>query len=159
MSKETKEIRPARAGVRPWGFTDMESLFDRILATSWLRPFPRPFLEFGASGAEPPLIDVYEEKDDLVVKAEMPGLDKNDIDVSVTGRTLTIRGEKKKEEETRGKEYYRCERSFGAFSRSIDLPSEVKTDNVKASFRNGVLEVRLPRTEEAKNNVVHVKVA
>jgi len=90
-------------------------------------------------------VDIYEEKDE--------------IDITLDGNTLTIKGEKKKEEEIKDEDYYRCERTFGAFSRSIDLPSEVKADKVNASFKNGVLEIRLPKTEEAKKNVLKVKVA
>jgi HSP20 family protein len=164
MAKESKEtkIEPRRtADIRPWRFSDFDSVFDRMFGSSWMRPFPRPWsmLETETLPIDAPAVDMYEEKDELVVKAEMPGLAKEDLDVTVTGNTLTIKGEKKKEEEVKEKDYYRCERSYGSFSRSIELPAEVKTDQVKASFKNGVLEIRLPKTEEAKNNVVQVKVA
>ena len=72
---------------------------------------------------------------------------------------MTIKGEKKKEEEVKEEDYYRSERSYGAFSRGIELPVAVQTDKVNASFKNGVLEIRLPKTEEARKNVVKVKVA
>jgi HSP20 family protein len=71
---------------------------------------------------------------------------------------LTLKGEKKKEEKVEEKDYYRCERSYGAFVRSIDLPRDVQADKVKASFKNGVLEVRLPKTEEAKTKEIKVKI-
>ena len=105
-----------------------------------------------------PAVDVYEEKDDVVIKAEIPGLEKEDISVQVTDSTLMIKGEKKREEEIKEQDYYRCERSFGSFTRAVNLPSEVKADQVKASFKNGVLEVRMPKTEEAKKKAVTVKI-
>ena len=105
-----------------------------------------------------PAIDVYEEKDEVVVKAELPGLSKEDLDVTLTESTLTLKGQKKKEEEVKEKNFYRSERSSGSFVRTIDLPAEVKTDQVKASFKNGVLEIRLPKTEDAKRKVTKVKI-
>ena len=166
MTKEVKETNPAvrhRAEIRPWRFPEVESMFERMFDDSWVRPFPRLRLALWGPRAftlEAPAIDMYEEKDALVVKAEVPGLLKDEIDVSVTGNILTIKGEKKKEEEEiKQKDYYRCERTFGAFSRTVELPANVKTGDVKASFKNGLLEIRLPKTEEAKKSVVHVKVA
>ena len=105
-----------------------------------------------------PAVDVYEEKDEVIVKAELPGLSKEDLDVTLTESTLTLKGEKKKEEEVKEKNFYRSERSSGSFVRTIDLPSEVKTDQTKTSFKNGVLEVRLPKTEDAKKKVTKVKI-
>jgi len=105
-----------------------------------------------------PAVDVYEEKDDVVIKAEIPGLSKEDINVQVTDSTLMIKGEKKRDEEIKEDDYYRCERTFGSFTRAVALPSDVKADQVKASFKNGVLEVRLPRTEEAKKKAITVKI-
>ena len=107
---------------------------------------------------EPPVVDFYKEKDDLVVKAELPGIEKQDIEVNVTDHTLTIKGEKKKEEKAEEANYYRSERSFGSFRRTLELPSDVKAEKVKASFRNGILEVRLPKTEVAKTKEIEVAV-
>lgn len=106
----------------------------------------------------PPTVDVFEEKDDIVVKAELPGIEKDDIDVNLTDHSLTIKGEKKKEEEVKEENYYRSERSYGSFLRTLELPKEVRADRVKASFKNGILEVRMPKTEEAKVREVKVKV-
>ncbi len=93
-----------------------------------------------------------------MVKAELPGMDKDNIEVNLTDHTLTIKGEKKKEEEIKEKDYYRAERSYGSFFRTVELPKEVHSDKVKAHFKNGILEVRLPKTEEAKAKEVKVKV-
>lgn len=159
MSKETKVAVRRSPELWPRRIPDVDTLFDRMFGSSWLRPISRMEWPSQALAVDAPAVDLYEEKDDLVLKAEIPGLNKDEIDVTVSGSTLTIKGEKKKEEEIKEKDYYRCERSFGAFSRVIELPVDIKTDGVKATFKNGLLEVRMPKTEEAKNNVVHVKVA
>jgi HSP20 family protein len=101
---------------------------------------------------------LYEEKGEIVAKAELPGLTKEDIEVKITENVLTIKGEKKKEEEVKEKDYYRSERSYGSFMRSVELPREVQADKIKATFKNGILEVRLPVSEEAKKKEIKVKV-
>lgn len=166
MAKEVKETKPAvrrRTEIEPRRLSDIERMFEEWFDDFRSRPFPRlwrpDFLRLRPISLEAPALDVYEQKDDLIVKAEIPGLTKDEIDISLEGNTLTIKGEKKKEEEIKEEDYYRCERMFGAFSRSVELPVEVQADKVNASFKNGVLEIRLPKTEEAKKNVVKVKVA
>ena len=161
--KETKAVSPRRpAEVLPrWG--EMERWFDRMLEDFWRRPFPsrwRPeqWWPTEAISMRMPVLDVYEEKDDVVVKAELPGLSKDELQVQITGSTLTLKGEKKKKEEVKEENYYYCERSHGSFVRNIELPCDVKADQVKASFKDGVLEVRLPKTEEAKKKAISVKV-
>jgi HSP20 family protein len=105
-----------------------------------------------------PAIDLYEEGDEVVVKAEMPGMTKDNIHISFADNVLTIRGEKKKEEEDQGKDYYRAERVYGAFVRSIVLPAEVYPEKASALFKNGVLEIRLPKSEAAKKKEIKVNV-
>jgi HSP20 family protein len=105
-----------------------------------------------------PAIDVYEDENKVVVKAELPGMTDKDIDVNIMSGTLTIKGEKKKEEEKKEQSYYRLDRSYGAFSRSITLPTAVDSGKATASFKNGILEIELPKKEEAKPKQVKVKV-
>lgn len=105
-----------------------------------------------------PAVDVYDEKEALVVKADLPGITGDELEVTLSDARLTIKGEKKKEEEVKDKDYHRWERSYGAFVRTIDLPVPVKADEVKATFKNGVLEVRLPKIEEAKQKSIKVRV-
>lgn len=105
-----------------------------------------------------PVVDVFEEKDDIVIKAELPGITKDNIEVNLTDHMLTIKGEKKKEEEIKEENYYRAERAYGSFVRTLELPKDVHSDKIKASFKNGILEVRLPKTEEAKTKEIKVKV-
>lgn len=97
-----------------------------------------------------PSVDIFEEAEDVVVKAELPGMKKEDIEVKLTDNTITISGEKKKEEKVEKKDYYRLERSYGSFCRAFSLPAEVQTDKAKAQFKDGILEVRIPKSEEAK---------
>jgi len=96
-----------------------------------------------------PCVDVYETEKEVVVKAELPGLTKKDVEVQATEDSVTIRGEFKKDEEVSEEGYYRRERRFGRFERMIPLPAEVKPEEAKAKFENGVLEIRLPKAKEA----------
>ena len=90
-----------------------------------------------------PSIDMFEEKNEVVIKVELPGMKKEDIDISLTDNTITLSGEKKKEEKIEKINYYRMERSQGSFKRSFHLPAKVKSDKAKASFKDGVLEIQL----------------
>jgi len=97
-----------------------------------------------------PSMDIFTDGDDVVVKAELPGMKKEDVDISLTKDSITISGAKKKEEKVEKKDYYRFESSYGSFRRSFSLPAEVQTEKASAKFKDGVLEVRIPKTEEAK---------
>lgn len=103
-----------------------------------------------------PAIEVFETEDKFVVKAELPGIKEGDIDISVVGDTLTIKGERKAESEVKEEDYYCCERSYGSFSRSIALPSNVDAHKIKASCEDGVLEVNLPKAAEVKPKKISV---
>ena len=106
-----------------------------------------------------PLVDIHETKDSFLLKAELPGVKQEDIQVSVEGDTLTIRGERRRETEVKEDQYQRIERSYGRFERNILLPSVVDPDRVKATYRDGVLEIQLPKKEEAKPKEIKVDVA
>jgi len=132
-------------------FAEMERMFEDI--------FRRPFSLLAASrrpgglpaaGEISPSIDVFEEGDDVVVKAELPGMKKEDLSVDFSDGTVTISGEKKQEEKIDQKNYHMIERSYGSFTRSLRMPTEVRADKAKATFKEGVLEIRVPKTEEAK---------
>jgi HSP20 family protein len=105
-----------------------------------------------------PSLDVAETKDEIVVKAEVPGMDPKDIDISLSDGLLTIKGEKKQEREEKEEDYHLVERSYGTFTRSIRLPKEVRRDKISASYKNGVLKVTLPKSEEAKQKEIKIKV-
>ena len=105
-----------------------------------------------------PSLDVAETKDEIVVKAEVPGMDPKNIDISLSDGLLTIKGEKKQEREEKEEDYHLVERSYGTFTRSIRLPKEVRRDKISASYKNGVLKVTLPKSEEAKQKEIKIKV-
>jgi HSP20 family protein len=165
MAEKGKEKSKEARDLAPWRpFSDltrrerdmervMNNFFDRRMRQWW------PEKWFGSEGgANVPALDVYEDKDDLVVKAELPGLDKENVEVNLADHTLIIKGEKRKEEETKQENYYRSERSYGTFMRTLQLPKDVQADKVKATFKNGVLEIRMPKTEEAKAREIKVQV-
>ncbi len=105
-----------------------------------------------------PSVDIFEEKNDVVVKAELPGIKKEDLDVTLTDDTISIAGEKKKEEKVEKKDYYRWECSYGAFARTFTLPAEVQTDKAKTQFKDGVLVIRIPKTKEAVKKEKKLKI-
>jgi HSP20 family protein len=156
-AKETKGLvkaEPARA-LSPFG--DLERRFERmerIFEDFFGRPFGfrMPSLRPWAAAVEEvsPSVDIFEEGNDVVVKAELPGMKKEDLEVNFTDGNLIITGEKKQEEKVEKKDYYRMERSYGAFTRSFRLPADVQGDKAKATFKEGVLEIRVPKTEEAR---------
>ena len=96
--------------------------------------------------------------DRALSSAELPGMKKEDIEVNLAGESLTIKGEKKEDKEVKEDNYYRRERSYGSFLRTVALPCEVKSAEIKASFKDGVLEIRMPKTEEAKKNSIAVQI-
>jgi HSP20 family protein len=131
-------------------FEEMERMFNdffqqRFWAPSWMPRFKFPELTEVSTS-----VDMFEEGDELVIKAEVPGLKKEEINIDITGDVVTISGEKKSEERTERKDFYRVERSFGSFSRKLHLPLEIQVDKVKASFKEGVLEIRMPKSENEK---------
>jgi HSP20 family protein len=105
-----------------------------------------------------PAVDIAEHDDHYDVKVELPGVTKDDVKIVIQENQLTIRGEKKQEKESKGSDYHRVERSYGAFQRSFTLPSTVKGENIVATFRDGVLNLVLPKAEEAKRKEIEVKV-
>jgi HSP20 family protein len=97
-----------------------------------------------------PAVDIHETDDGFVIKAELPGVSKDDVSIDVHQNTLTLRGERKHEAEVKDEHYHRVERSYGSFQRSFTLPATVDAEKAEASFKDGVLELRLPRLESAK---------
>jgi len=129
---------------------EMDRFWNRALGET---PFARTFAEEWT-----PRVDLSETKDNFVVKAELPGLDAKDVNVSISGNVVTIKGEKKKEEEKKDEHHHYVERYYGSFQRSFQLPLNVKSDKIEATFDKGVLKVTLPKTEEAKKKEIEIKV-
>jgi HSP20 family protein len=105
-----------------------------------------------------PSVDVVEDDKEIRVSAELPGMNEKDIEVTLNKESLTIKGEKKEEKEDKGKDYYHMERSYGSFTRTIPLPVDVDTDRAEATFKNGVLTVKIPKTREAIEERKKIKV-
>lgn len=105
-----------------------------------------------------PLVDVYQTDKDVVVKAAIPGIDPKDIDVSITGNTLSLRGQIEQEEESKHATYHLRERQFGSFERLITLPARVNADKAKATYKNGVLTLTIPKAEEVQTRKIEIKV-
>jgi HSP20 family protein len=143
-----------------WGLTrgplaelerGMEDWFGRF-GGEW--PWPRWTKEMRGWA---PAVDLLDRKDEVILRADLPGLEQKDIEVTVEAGMLTIRGERKEEKEEKREDYYYAERWAGSFARSVMLPAGVDADKVKATFKNGVLEVHIPKTKEAKAKKIEVK--
>jgi HSP20 family protein len=144
-------------------FRDLVSLQERMN-----RLFDESFRGLGRFGAEDdwslggtwaPAVDIYEHEGNIVLKAELPGVDGKDVDVRVENNVLTLRGERKLDQEVKRENYHRIERSYGSFTRSFTLPTVVDTSNIKAEYKDGVLRVTLPKREEAKPRQIQINVS
>lgn len=138
---------------------EMEHMFNdffqqRFFAPTWMQRFKFPELTDVSTS-----VDMFEDGDNLVIKAELPGMKKEDINVDLKDDVITISGEKKTEEKTERKDFHRVERSFGSFTRRLRLPVEIKADKVEASFKNGVLEIKMPKSEAAKQSAKKIAVS
>ncbi len=135
--------------------SEMDRLFDQFFGDEFFG------LPARSEGQWPrgwwPSADVTERDDEVLVRAELPGVDPEDLDVTISGDVLTISGEKRETEEEREENYYRSERRFGSFRRSMPLPTSVDPDSVEAEYRNGVLTVHLEKTETAQPKRIPVK--
>lgn len=140
----------------PWRPGGELSRLRREMDTIFNRFFGEPmFSERGAAWM--PSIDVSETENEIQIKAELPGLDAKDISVNVSGDRLSISGEKKQEEEKREENYFTRERYFGSFQRTMQLPAEVQSDKAEAEFKNGVLNVKIPKSAEKRAKKIEVK--
>ncbi len=136
--------------------TAMQDRFNRLFTDGYGRGSD----DVMARGAWMPLVDIYSNgKHELVIKAEVPGLTREDIELTVENNTLTFRGEKKQDLEVKDDQFHRIERSYGSFSRTFALPPTVDTARVGAEYKNGILTIRLPLREEAKPKQIKVDVA
>lgn len=133
----------------------MQDAMDRFFDRAFEDWFFRPLAPFGLSGDASLAVDIYETDDSVVVKTAIPGVKAEDIDVSVSGDTLTVKAET--QEEVNRENYLRRERRFGAYRRSVTLPGGLKTDEVEADYTNGILTLEFPKSEEVKPKAIKVK--
>ncbi len=138
-------------------FGELSTMQDRInrLFDENIGRFRFPDMEM-STGAWNPAVDIYETKDSVVLKAELPGFEKKDFSIEVNASMLTLKGERKSEKETKEHNYYIMERAYGSFVRTFALPAAVDKDKVKAKFKDGMLEVTIPKKEGAKPKQVKV---
>ena len=154
--------RPAR-----WDPLDLFQEFQDDMARRWDQGWPfRPgWLERAFRRQIPgiqvwaPRIDIFEKGDHLIVKAELPGIKKEDMQISLDQDSLIIQGERKSESEVRDEDYYRCERSYGSFFRRLPLPVTPKAEQIEATFNNGVLEIRIPKPDEQKASAQRIPIS
>ena len=132
--------------------TDVDRLFDGFFDRSLFR-IPAEDRKWN------PAVDIRETENEYTVLAELPGLDKDNVKISYEDGIVTLRGEKKLEKEDKRKNYHRVERSYGTFERSFRLPASVEVDKIKASFKDGVLNLQLPKTENAKPKEIPIAIA
>jgi HSP20 family protein len=150
--RRERERGLAPAGRMPDLFREMEERMRRL----W-QDFPL-LSTSEIAGEWAPRVDVSETDDEVLLKADLPGLEPKDLDISLDRDHLILRGEKKEETEKKEKGFYMTERSFGSFYRTIQLPAEVDPKKVAASFKNGVLEIKMGKLEEAKKRITHIEV-
>lgn len=141
----------------PWRpFDDLVSLrdaMDRLFEDSYIRPRAGWIAPMGAASMA---IDMYETGNEVVVKAALPGVKPDQVEVTITGNTLSISGESKEENETKDKDYIRKERRYGSFTRTVTLPNGLKADKAEAVFENGMLTLTVPKSEESKPKTIKV---
>jgi HSP20 family protein len=138
-------------------FRDLRSLQDevnRLFSSNLSRAFGDEGI---ARGAWMPNVDIYENKDQIVLEAELPGMNREDFDLSIESNIITLRGERRFEKKDDGDNYHRVERAYGTFTRSFTLPQTVSAEGANAEYKNGVLRVTLPKREEVKARRIEVK--
>ena len=158
MAKEKAElvIKKEPEALSPFG--EMERYFDEIFHQPF-QLFGRPMwprVQFENQEVISPTVDIFEEGKEVVVKAEIPGLKKDDINIDISENRMTISGEKKQEKKVDRKDYHRIECSYGSFCRSFRLPDTVNSDKAKASFKDGVLEIRMPKSNTGKKKKITI---
>ncbi len=144
----------------PSPFEEMDRLFESFFSRNWLRPMRWEWPAAGELSApfegRLPKVDVVDRESDILVRAELPGVDKKDLDISITDNAVTIHATTSRETEEEKGEYYRREITRGSFSRTVALPAEVDADAAKASFKDGILELTVPKVEKAKRRRIEV---
>lgn len=155
--QKASEQEPVPQAWRPFESLrrEVDRLFEDFDRTSWTSPFRRsildiePFWRREASASAAPAVDIIESDDGYEVTAELPGMDQKDIEVKLVNGSLMIKGEKQEEKEEKRKDYYLRERRFGSFERRLPMPEGIDPDKIEATFKNGVLMIRLPKRPEA----------
>ena len=156
--KDTKkEISPAPPTGSLMSFDDFDNFFDDFLSRRWPRLFDWNFPSMTAMEKSLPKVDIIDHDSELEVQAALPGVKKDDLEVSVNNQTITIRTTTKKEEKKEEGKYFRREIAHGEYRRTLSLPDYVDSDHAKASFKDGILKVTIPKTEKGKRKSIEIK--
>ena len=129
---------------------DIDRLFERFFE-------PRPYKRIIRSSEWMPAMDVSETDKEILINAEIPGMEAKDLDISLSGRILTLKGERKNEHEEKDVNIHRVERSYGTFTRSFELPAEIDPDKVEADYKDGILKIKLTKSEAQKTKKIEIK--
>ena len=149
--------RPFAISAERWEpFREIQSEMNRLFDSF----FGRPTATATGTGSRVwmPVVDMFETKDELLLNFELPGVREKDVSLSITGDLLTVRGERQFRQELKDDNYYHVERAYGKFERSVQLPIPVQADRVKATYRDGVLEVKLPKAEEVRSKEIKIDI-
>jgi len=159
--KKQTDIDKAAHSTALSSFEAMDRMFDDFFSRRLMKPFgfdqpswshlPAPF------EGRTPQVDIVDRDNEIFVKAELPGVDKNDLEITMTNNSVTIEGSTRAEAKEEKGDYHRCEISQGSFSRTLSLPSEVDTDKAKAKFKHGVLKLTIPKVKKSKHTSVKVE--
>jgi len=158
--KKSSDITPFTSGFVT--FEDLDRWFDDVLSHRWMRPFDWKLPSFPEKsvfpfGSEQPKVDIFDKDDEIEIQAALPGVKKEDLEVTMTNQTITIRASRKQEEKKESGDYYRREISRGEFQRTLSLPSLVDAEKGKASFKDGMLDITLPKIEKSKRKSIEIK--
>ena len=155
-----KKIQPAKPAQTLSPFEEMDRWFESFYPRRWMRPLHMDWPSWGELSAafegRMPKVDVIDRDDEVVVRAEVPGVEKKDLDVSITETSITIKGETSHETKEEKGDFVRSELSRGVFTRTVSLPSTVDADKAKATFKDGILELSMPKIEKAKRRTVKI---
>lgn len=151
-TKKSTELEKSAPSHLMTPFEELERWFDEAMPLRRLHRWGWPSLGELTRPLEriAPRVNVIDRDDEIVVRVEVPGVKKEDLDITLTDNTVTIKGETRREEKEEKGDYYRCEIASGAFTRTVGLPNEVDTDKAKSSFKDGLLELKLPKTSKTK---------
>lgn len=152
------EMSPVRRMLSP--FDEIERLFEQMRSRDWLSPFhwgePQSTMPLFAEGRMPK-VDIIDRDKELLVRAELPGVDKKDLDISMTDNTLTLKASTHYEQKEEEGDYYRCEIGQGQYARTVSLPADVDLDKAKTTFKDGVLELTVPKLERSQRRNIKIE--
>lgn len=155
---EVEKLTPARAMS---SFDELDRMFHEFFSRGWMRPFHFGHPSLGHLSApfkgRTPHVDLVDRDKEIFIKAELPGVDKDDVEITMTENSVTIKGSTREEEKEEKGDYHHCEISQGSFSRTMSLPGEVDTDKAKAKFKHGVLKLTIPKVKKSKRRSVKVE--